>query len=138
MEKRNNKGQFIKGVAYQKGYKHTEETRAKIKEARARQGNNVWNKGLKGYNAGEKHPQWQGGKGGRGTKQQLIYREKLAGRQKPTECEICGAMGKICFDHDHATGLFRGWICWRCNVVLGHVKDSAELLEMLMKYIKKI
>ena len=42
---RNKKGQFIKGIKYQLGYKHTDKTKIKIKEARTRQGSNVWNKG---------------------------------------------------------------------------------------------
>jgi len=65
-------------------------------------------------------------------------REKrlLAGK-KPEQCEVCGSFGKICFDHDHNNNKFRGWICWRCNVVLGFVKDSVDLLEALKKYIQK-
>lgn len=31
-------------------------------------------------------------------------------------CAICGAEGALCEDHDHATGLIRGWLCDRCNL----------------------
>ncbi len=63
--------------------------------------------------------------------------EQLAGKKRPEQCEICGAMGRICFDHDHKTGEFRGWICQRCNLTLGNVKDSIDLLEALIEYLKK-
>ena len=61
--------------------------------------------------------------------------EKKAGKKKTEQCEICGSVGKICFDHDHDTGLFRGWICVRCNLVLGLVKDNKELLDQMIKYL---
>src|SRR3990167_1145705 len=48
--------------------------------------------------------------------------EEIAGRTRPEICEICGAKDTICFDHDHNTGKFRGWICKRCNTVLGKVE----------------
>ena len=63
--------------------------------------------------SGENSPNWKGGIS------LSNYKEKIAGRKKPEQCEICGAMGRICFDHDHATGKFRGWLCVRCNGALG-------------------
>src|ERR1700722_4580616 len=55
----------------------------------------------------------------------LAKYEAKATRKKPTFCEACGTpeavVGRtLCFDHDHATGLFRGWLCFNCNLVLGH------------------
>lgn len=49
-------------------------------------------------------------------------------------CDLCGkAEGengqKLCLDHDHKTGEFRGWLCTRCNIFLGtyqKLKDKAE------------
>ncbi len=52
-------------------------------------------------------------------------------------CEICGSMDIISYDHDHATGLFRGWICRRCNMTLGLVKDNSEMLMRMIKYLNK-
>lgn len=47
-------------------------------------------------------------------------------RPKPDVCEMCQgpptAQG-ICFDHDHTTGRFRGWLCGRCNSGLGMLGD---------------
>ena len=63
--------------------------------------------------------------------------EKVAGRPKPEICEICGKGGRICFDHCHKTGKFRGWICESCNVLLGFAKDDISTLQSLVKYLKK-
>src|SRR6516165_1224867 len=67
-----------------------------------------------------------------------------AGRARPDRCEICGREGKVTFDHDHAkyngashsaVKAFRGWICQRCNAVLGLVQDNTELLHKLIEYL---
>lgn len=63
--------------------------------------------------------------------------EALAGRPKPKSCEVCDSYSlKICFDHNHDTGQFRGWLCQNCNSALGFVKDNKEILERLIKYLK--
>lgn len=64
-------------------------------------------------------------------------KEALAGRPRPTVCDLCGtdAIGYICFDHCHQSNSFRGWICDRCNKVLGLVKDSRELLDKMRAYL---
>lgn len=61
---------------------------------------------------------------------------------KPNQCEVCGSIqegnkNKICWDHDHVTDKFRGWICFRCNFALGLMKDNVELIEALAIYLKK-
>lgn len=70
----------------------------------------------------------------------IRYRNKLekkAGRPRPDNCEICSRGGKICFDHDHKTGKFRGWICFNCNTVLGRVLDDIGILGALIEYVKR-
>ena len=61
---------------------------------------------------------------------------EIAGRPKPTECEVCGETGIICFDHDHKTGEFRGWLCRNCNLALGYAKDDTERLHLLAQYLE--
>lgn len=61
----------------------------------------------------------------------------LAGRPRPDTCDICSENGRICYDHHHQRSHFRGWICHRCNVVLGFVKDDANLLLQLAAYLKR-
>lgn len=53
-------------------------------------------------------------------------------------CEACGSPPlekSLCVDHNHATGMFRGILCVRCNSLLGYCKDSLERLEMAKKYL---
>jgi hypothetical protein len=67
----------------------------------------------------------------------LQKQELLAGRKKPITCELCGRDGRICFDHCHKTGKFRGWICLKCNSALGMIDDNLQTLELMILYLKK-
>jgi hypothetical protein len=63
-------------------------------------------------------------------------------RPEPQGCEVCGGTptGRdthLQNDHDHLTLTFRGWLCRRCNRVLGMVKDSSDLLVALARYLRK-
>ena len=62
--------------------------------------------------------------------------ESAAGQERPTECEVCGRGGRICYDHCHKTGKFRGWLCVNCNLILGNVDDTPELLRRLAHYLE--
>jgi hypothetical protein len=70
-------------------------------------------------------------------KTRIAAQEKLAGRAKSKTCETpgCGSLKRICFDHCHDSGEFRGWICHRCNALLGLSGDNAELLRSLADYL---
>lgn len=59
-----------------------------------------------------------------------------AGRTRSSTCELCGAYERTVFDHNHATGIFRGWLCNRCNRVLGSVKDNPTLLRLMATYLE--
>lgn len=41
-------------------------------------------------------------------------------------------------DHDHVTGLFRGWLCNRCNRGLGYFGDTVAGLERALAYLKRV
>lgn len=41
-------------------------------------------------------------------------------------------------DHDHATGLFRGLLCFQCNFILGNARDEVGILESLVEYLKGV
>ena len=99
---------FQKGSHINKGVKKTKEQIEKMSKENS-------------YN-------WKGGK-------DASTKRKYAPRPKPEQCETCGAIGDICYDHDHTTGLFRGWICRRCNFALGLVKDNKEILQALIDYL---
>jgi phage/plasmid primase-like uncharacterized protein len=67
----------------------------------------------------------------------LARQELAAGRPKPKECEVCGGGGRICFDHCHQRGHFRGWLCHHCNAILGITNDDAERLLKLAAYLRR-
>ena len=70
-------------------------------------------------------------------KRDRARKEKKAGRPKPEVCEECGRAGVICYDHCHKTKKFRGWLCRKCNLVLGLVDDNPETLSKLIKFLKR-
>jgi len=54
-------------------------------------------------------------------------------------CAICQCPRdgiSLSIDHDHETGLARGFLCRQCNIALGHFKDSIDLLERAIAYLK--
>jgi hypothetical protein len=55
------------------------------------------------------------------------------------KCEICyeKPSRELAIDHCHQTGVFRGLLCNRCNLVLGQVEDSYFILQNMLEYIGK-
>lgn len=66
---------------------------------------------------------------------ELLYGEKI--KEKSLRCVVCGSRSRIVYDHSHATGLFRGWLCNACNVALGLVRDDPVRLRALAEYLEK-
>lgn len=65
--------------------------------------------------------------------------EELASRPRANACEICHELQELTvYDHNHKTGEFRGWLCNRCNRVLGLCADNPSLLAGLASYLIKI
>jgi len=57
----------------------------------------------------------------------------------PKNCDICDKQPeneRLYFDHSHATGQFRGWLCRHCNSALGLVSDSPEILRKMIEYLE--
>lgn len=53
------------------------------------------------------------------------------------KCDICGCWSEPCWmDHDHATGLFRGWLCRACNTLLGQARDQVDILHRAALYLE--
>lgn len=53
-------------------------------------------------------------------------------------CAICkGPPDRkyLLVDHDHVTKKVRGLLCHNCNVLLGHAKDSVEILQAATEYL---
>jgi hypothetical protein len=53
-------------------------------------------------------------------------------------CELCGKIAKrIVLDHCHNSKKLRGWLCSKCNNLLGMSGDSVDLLKKAIEYIEK-
>ncbi len=58
-------------------------------------------------------------------------------------CAICGRhqtkfKERLCIDHNHETGIVRGLLCRRCNLLLGHAHDSVTILQLAIDYLKRM
>ena len=55
-------------------------------------------------------------------------------------CAICGSHFESSkathIDHCHITGKVRSILCNHCNLVLGHAKESVQILENAVQYLK--
>jgi hypothetical protein len=53
-------------------------------------------------------------------------------------CAGCNElMERPCVDHNHITGKIRGLLCVSCNMFLGKIKDSTEILLSLIEYLER-
>ena len=63
-------------------------------------------------------------------------------------CAICGqpetkmdhqhgTVARLAVDHCHTTGKVRGLLCSRCNVTIGRVGESVEILKAMVAYLEK-
>jgi hypothetical protein len=76
-------------------------------------------------------------------RQELIRLSKAKNKDKylgpkPDACEICKRKDKpLQRDHDHATGVWRGWICSPCNLGLARFYDNIESLQAAIEYLSR-
>lgn len=66
---------------------------------------------------------------------------KLYIKQKG-KCAICGVKEtnlkrSLRLDHDHKTNKIRGFLCDRCNVVLGMCEDNTKIFISMISYLKE-
>lgn len=66
---------------------------------------------------------------------QSYYQKKY--KAPVDHCEICERRTRLDQDHCHSTGKLRGLICRSCNLVLGHAKDSPEILTEAIEYLAR-
>jgi hypothetical protein len=58
---------------------------------------------------------------------------------KKPEKEMDGQRGtplRLSVDHDHETGKVRGLLCRQCNIGIGRLKESVEILQNAIDYLK--
>jgi hypothetical protein len=53
-------------------------------------------------------------------------------------CYVCLTTEDLCIDHDHESGLVRGFLCRKHNTALGMFGDSLEGLEIAIQYLKTV
>lgn len=116
-----------------KGWVMSDEQRAKISAA------------LSGRPRGPFSAEWRAniGASARGRKlppRTEEHRKKLRDAYRASSkavgpCDICGRVGPRDQDHDHADGKLRGLLCRQCNVALGQLKDSPELIRRAADYL---
>ena len=59
---------------------------------------------------------------------------------KDPTCDCCGGsdeLEKLHLDHDHKTGIFRGYLCRSCNTGIGSLGDNIEGLQKALTYLRK-
>lgn len=61
--------------------------------------------------------------------------------QHSGKCDICGGdpsqgSSRLVIDHCHLTQKFRGLLCHNCNLGIGNLKDSIDLVEKALVYLK--
>lgn len=66
------------------------------------------------------------------TEQYEQQKEKQNGR-----CLLCNSEKKLCIDHDHKTGVFRGLLCNNCNRSLGLLKENIETMQKMIIYVSQ-
>lgn len=63
---------------------------------------------------------------------------KSVPEKKSEQCDICKTPStKMCADHNHATGQFRGWLCDRCNRALGLFHDDVQTVTAALSYLQR-
>jgi hypothetical protein len=62
-------------------------------------------------------------------------------KEQNNSCAICKERLDDGFgthvDHNHKTGLVRAVLCRKCNLLLGHAKDSTDILQSAIMYLNK-
>lgn len=49
----------------------------------------------------------------------------------------CGKRTRLYLDHCHTTNKFRGFLCFSCNSMLGFAKDSIDIMEKGILYMRQ-
>ena len=62
--------------------------------------------------------------------------------EQENSCAICkgkepGGNGDFYVDHNHSTGQVRGLLCSWCNFMIGHSRESVDILKAGIQYLKK-
>ena len=118
-----------KAYAKRRYYADVEAARARTRDAA-----NKWRK-ENPEKVRELHRQWK--------YKQLVKKYGPLDAFDHVKCEICRVLfdetiqNRRTLDHCHKTGLARGFVCHRCNVMIGMAGDKAGLMTAAARYLKR-
>jgi hypothetical protein len=78
----------------------------------------------------------------RKARSESFYRTKgfpVATRPRPELCECCqkpSTSKALALDHCHKTGVFRGWLCLKCNLGIGSLGDNFSGMLKAIRYLQ--
>jgi len=55
--------------------------------------------------------------------------------REPERIKVNGQTARLCVDHCHVTGVARGVLCRRCNVMIAHADRNPNIFILAMKYL---
>lgn len=59
-------------------------------------------------------------------------------KQQNNVCAICKVSSfRLAVDHCHRTGKIRDLLCFKCNIILGHINEDVTILNNAIDYILK-
>jgi hypothetical protein len=61
----------------------------------------------------------------------------IAMKRADGKCDVCGKESTLVFEHEHTGCIVRGFVCKRCNLILGLLGDKKEEIESSMALISK-
>lgn len=61
----------------------------------------------------------------------------ICGERETTRNKLDGTIRALHLDHCHATGKARALLCQRCNLAVGHVRDSPEICRKMAAYLEE-
>lgn len=130
----------VKEIEYRRIYNALPEVKARRKPRRRAQYNSEYGANTKEYNRMWRRLNKEKTKAYALKKRQKRedHYARIAGRPKPSVCDLCERkIGNINFDHCHRRGHFRGFLCDRCNRVLGLAEDDIKLLRKMAAYLSR-
>ena len=72
-------------------------------------------------------------------RRQQVYLELAA--EYGDHCAICGGQPtngrRLAIDHCHTTDEIRGLLCNKCNLLIGHARDSVDILLAAIEYLSR-
>lgn len=61
---------------------------------------------------------------------------ELVRREQTDPCEICGRMTKLHVDHIHGTDIVAGLLCPPCNMAIGLLQESSDVITRAALYVR--